>query len=75
MINSFRVNIDTSDINHTAYNKDSEVDLIQGEIKYIKENYEASVATLEKEEKNLETSASVLDSQNHKSRLKKLQVE
>ena len=65
MINSFRVNIDTSDINHTAYNKDSEVDLIQGEIKYIKENYEASVATLEKEEKNLETSASVLDSQNH----------
>ena len=33
MINSFRVNIDTSDVNHTLYNKDSEVDLNQGEIK------------------------------------------
>ena len=33
MINSFRVNIDTSDVNHTIYNKDSEVDLNQGEIK------------------------------------------
>ena len=31
MINSFRVNIDTSDINHTTYNEDSEVDLTQGE--------------------------------------------
>ena len=29
-INSFRVNIDTSDINHTTYNKDNEVDLTQG---------------------------------------------
>ena len=67
MINSFQVNIDTSDINHTTHNKDSgvEVDLTQGEIKYVKENYEASVATLEREEKNLETLASVLDSQNH----------
>ena len=65
MINSFRVNIDTSDINHTTHNKDSEVDLTQGKIKYVKENYEASVSTLEREEKNLETLASVLDSQNH----------
>ena len=34
MINSFLVNIDTSDINRTTY-KDSEVDLTQGEIKYV----------------------------------------
>ena len=34
MINSFQVNIDTSDINHTTY-KDSEVNLTQGEIKYV----------------------------------------
>ena len=66
MINSFRVNIDTSDVNHTTYNMDSEVNLTQGEIKYVKENYEASIATLEREEKNLETLASVLDSQNYK---------
>ena len=30
MINSFRVNIDTNDINHTTYNKDLEVNLTQG---------------------------------------------
>ena len=65
MINFFRVNIDTSGVNHTTYNKDSDVDLTQGEIKYVKENYEASVATLEREGKNLETLASVLHSQNH----------
>ena len=52
MINSFRVNIDTSDINHTTYNKDLEVDLTQGKIKYVKENYQASVAALQREEKN-----------------------
>ena len=66
MTNSFRVNIDTSDINHTTYNKDSEVDLPQGGIKYVKENYEVSVAALQREEKNPETLGSVLDSQNHK---------
>ena len=65
MINSFRVNIDTSDFNHTTYYKESEVDLTQGKIKYVKKNYEASVATLEREEKILETLASALDSQNH----------
>ena len=65
VINSFRVNIDTSDTNHTMYNKDSEVDLTQDKIKYANKNYEANVATLEKEEKNLETLASMLDSQSH----------
>ena len=53
MIISFRVNIDTSDVNHTKYNKDSEVGLTQGETKYVKENYEASVTTLEGKQKNL----------------------
>ena len=66
MIHSFRVNIDTSNINHTTYNKDNEVDLNQDKIKHVKENYEASVATLEREGKNLETLASVLDCQAHK---------
>ena len=54
------------------YYKDSEVDLTQGEIKYVKENYEASVATLEREEKILETLASVLDSQNHEEWVEKI---
>ena len=71
MINSFQVNIDTSDVNHTTYNKDSEVDLIQGKIEHTKENYEVSVTTLEREEKNLEPLASVLDSQNHKEWIEK----
>ena len=66
MIHSFRVNIDTSNISHTTYNKDNEVDLNQDKIKHVKENYEASVATLEREGKNLETLASVLDCQAHK---------
>ena len=63
MINFFGVNIDTFDI--TTYNKDIEVHLTQGEIKYVKENYEASVAALQREEKILETFGLVLDSQNH----------
>ena len=70
-INSFRVNIDTSDINHTMYNKDCEVNLTQGEIKYVKENYEASVAALHREEKNLETLGLVLNFQNHEEWIEK----
>ena len=73
MINSFRVNIDTSDINHTTNSKDSEADLTQGEITYIKENYEASVEALQSDEKNLETLGSVLDSQNHEEWVEKTQ--
>ena len=46
MINSFRDNIDTSNINHTTYNKYGKVGLTQGETKYVKENYEASLAAL-----------------------------
>ena len=38
---------------------------LRGEIRYVKENYEASVAALQSEEKNLETLGLVLDSQNH----------
>ena len=65
--------IDTSDINHTTNSKDSEVDLTQGEITYIKENYEASVEALQSDEKNLETLGSVLDSQNHEEWVDKTQ--
>ena len=71
MINSFRANIDTCDINHTTYNKDSEVYLNLEEIKYVKENYEASAEALQREGKNLETLGLVLDSQNHEEWLEK----
>ena len=73
MINSFRVNIDTSDINHTTYNKDTEVNLTQEELKYVKENYEASAEALQREKKNLESLGSVLDSQNHEEWVEKTQ--
>ena len=73
MINSFRVNIDTSDINHTTYNKDTEVNLTQEELKYVKENYEASAEALQREKKNLEGLGSVLDSQNHEEWVDKTQ--
>ena len=53
MINSFRVNIDTDDINHTTYNNPDglQVDLGEGEIKYVLQNMENSRARLENEEK------------------------
>ena len=37
MINSFSVNVDTNDINHTSYLNEAgiEIDVGQGEIKYV----------------------------------------
>ena len=65
MINSFPLNIDTCDIKHR------EVDLNLQEIKYVKQNYEASAAALQWEGKNLETLGLVLDSQNHEEWIEK----
>ena len=58
MINSFRVNINTDDINHTTYNNADglQVDLGEGEI---------SRARLENEEKKLKEIEDFLDSKNH----------
>ena len=40
MINSFRVNVDTNNINHTSHLNEGgiEIDVGQGEIKYILQN-------------------------------------
>ena len=67
MINSFRVNIDTDDINHTTYNSADglQVDLGEGEIKYVLQNVENSRARLENEEKKLKEIEDFLDSKNH----------
>ena len=66
MINSFRVNIDTDDINHTTYNNGDglQVDLGEGEIKYVLQNVENSRARLENEGKKLKEIKDFLDSKN-----------
>ena len=67
MINSFRVNINTDEINHTTYNNADglQVDLGEGEIKYVLQNVENSRARLENEEKKLREIEDFLDSKNH----------
>ena len=68
LINSFKVNIDTNDINHTFYDKanDSlELDVGQGEIKYISENLNSSESALRNEEIKLKEIYNYLDSKNH----------
>ena len=69
MINSFRVNIDTDDINHTTCNNGDglQVDLGEGEIKYVLQNVENSRARLENEEKMLNKIEDFLDSKNYPS--------
>ena len=53
MINSFRVNMYTDNINHTTYNNADglQVALGEGEIKYILQNVENSKVRLEDQEK------------------------
>ena len=53
MINSFRVNMYTDNINHTTYNNADglQVALGEGEIKYILQNVENSRVRLEDQEK------------------------
>ena len=67
IINSFRVNIDTDDINHTTYNNADglQVDLGEGEIKYVLQNVENSRPRLKNEEKKLKKIEDFLDSKNH----------
>ena len=67
MINSFRVNINTDDINHKTYNNADglQVDLGDGEIKYVLQNVENSRTRLENEEKKLKEIEDFLDSKNH----------
>ena len=44
MINSFRVNVDTNDTNHTSYLNEGgiEMDVVQGEIKYVLQNFRST---------------------------------
>ena len=67
IINSFTVNIDTDDIIHTTYNNADgfQVDLGEGEIKYVLQNVENSKVRLENEEKKLKEIEDFLDSKNH----------
>ena len=53
MINSFRFNVDTNDINHTSYLNEEgiEIDIGQGEIKYFLQNVRSTTKILEEEQK------------------------
>ena len=50
MINSFKVNVDTNDINHTSYLNEGgiEIDVGQGEIKYVLQNVRSTKKTRNK---------------------------
>ena len=67
MINSFRGNIDTDNVNHTTYNNAGRlhVDLFEGEIKYVLQSVENSRARLENEENKLKEIEDFLDSKNY----------
>ena len=67
MINSFRINTDNDDINHTTYNDADglQVDLGEGQIKYVLQNVEHSTVRLENEEKKLKKTEDFLESKNH----------
>ena len=63
MINSFSVNVDTNDINHTSYLNEGgiEIDVGQGEIKYVLHTQKI----LDEEQKKLTDLETYLDSKDH----------
>ena len=66
MINSFRVNVDTNNINHTSHLNEGgiEIDVGQGEIKYILQNVR-NIKKIDEEQKKLTDLQTYLDSKNH----------
>ena len=67
MINSFRFNVDTNDINHTSYLNEEgiEIDIGQGEIKYFLQNVRSTTKILEEEQKKLTDLETYLDYKDH----------
>ena len=67
MINSFKVNVDTNDINHTSYLNEGgiEIDVGQGEIKYVLQNVRSTKKILDEEQKKLTDLETYLDSKDH----------
>ena len=50
--NSFRVNMDTNDVNHTSYDQtpsENQIDLTTGELKYVNENIQKSKEILDRQ--------------------------
>ena len=67
MINLFRVDIDTNDINHTSYlnERSIETDVGQGEIKYVLQNVISTEKILDEEEKKLTDLETYFDFKDH----------
>ena len=67
MINSFRINVDTSDLNRTSYVNEeaTEIDVSQGEIKYILQNIRRPKKIIRRGTKKLTVLETYLDSKDH----------
>ena len=68
-INSFRVNIDTNDVNHTSYDQtpsENQIDLTTGKLKYVNENVQKSKEILDRQTESVKNAERYLDSKNHK---------
>ena len=68
-INSFRVNIDINDVNHTSYDQtpsENQIDLTTGKLKYVNENVHKSKEILDRQTESVKNAERNLDSINHK---------
>ena len=68
-INSFRVNIDTNDVNHTSYDQtplENQIDLTTGELKYVNENVQKAKEILDRQIESVKNAERYLDNINHK---------
>ena len=68
-INSFHVNIDTNDVNHTSYDQtpsENQIDLTTGELKYVNENVQKSKEILGRQTESVKNAEKSLDNINHK---------
>ena len=68
-INSFRVNVDTNNVNHTRYDQtpsENQIDLTMGELKYVNENVQKSKEILDRQTESVKSAERYLDRINHK---------
>ena len=68
-MNSFRVIIDTNDVNHTSYDQtpsQNQIDLTTGELEYVNENVQKSKEILDRQTESVKNAERYLYSINHK---------
>ena len=68
-INSFRVNIDTNDVNHTSYDQtpsENQIGMTTGELKYVNEIVQKAKEILDRQIESVKNAERYLDRINHK---------